>query len=52
MNVPDKVRGNKSRKHRLGIPLSKESKRKMCEAEKGRKLFEETMRKMRGRKKS
>ena len=34
MNVPDKIRGNKSRKHRLGIPLSKETKRKISEANK------------------
>ena len=37
MNVPDKIRGNKSRKHRLGIPLSKETKRKISEAKKDRR---------------
>ena len=56
MNVPDKIRGNKSRKHRLGIPLSKETKRKQSEAAKARKKSKETRRKMskaqKGRKKS
>ena len=37
---------------REGEKIPEESTRKMSEAAKGRKLFEETMRKMRGRKKS